>query len=89
MTHPTITKELAAHDFLKMAVDAMQDDEADGPRVIFGPVALKRFAQAIYKLGRNDGLEEAAQLGRIGDRVKNSTVVEFVGEIYELKDNTP
>lgn len=80
MTHPTITKELA----VKLAREA-------GFSVDSTPwfASLERFAESIYKLGRNAGLEEAAQLGRIGDRVKNSTVVEFVGEIYELKDNTP
>lgn len=40
-------------------------------------------------LVRNAALEEVAALGRVGDRVKNPAIVEFVGEIYELKEPTP
>lgn len=50
MTHPTITKELA----VKLAREA-------GFSVDSTPwfASLERFAESIYKLGRNAGLEEA------------------------------
>ena len=43
-------------NYIKMAVDAMVDDEPEGPRVILGPVALERFVKAV----RAAALEEAA-----------------------------
>lgn len=46
---------------------------------------LERFATLV----RNAALDEVAALGRIGDRTKNPALIEFVGEIYELKEPTP
>lgn len=67
---------------LQMAQDAGFANFAIPPDVA---EVFYRFATLV----RNAALEEVAALGRIGDRVKNPALVEFVGEIYELKEPTP
>jgi hypothetical protein len=86
MTHPTIAKEQVE----KLARDAgYKHPDAVGDCEDFEYFDLDIFAEAIYKLGRNAGLEEAKQIAASENEALWSISGEIAASIESLKDNTP